>query len=72
MEWQPIETAPQGEWLLLYAGSGWQLGFYMPSDGLWHLAGLAGPLSPPHLPTHWQHLPDPPALQPAAMVAEES
>lgn len=51
MEWQPIETAPQGRWVLVVRAHEQGVAFWR--DGRWHLGG--------HMyfdkPTHWMPLP---------------
>ena len=68
--WQPIETAPMGQWVLAYCPDGFD-GFHVDTDtlkpevrvglmygrepGFWE--GVADHLGPP---THWMPLPEDP------------
>lgn len=63
MEWQPIETAPEASWILIYNH---KLGTYdvgrKGGNGMcknnWGLSG-----SRRHQPTHWMPLPEPPTKE---------
>jgi hypothetical protein len=50
-EWQPIITAPRGEWLIF---GWWENGFWEVDMGVW--AGS----DKDSIPTHWMPLPQPP------------
>ena len=61
--WQPVETAPRAEWVLVWRpasnvrDAAWCL--LPPGPGFW-TEGHGGPLDPP--PTHWMPLPKPPSI----------
>lgn len=63
--WQPIETAPEDEWVLIALSTGEVYravltlddGEYSPA---WYLTAFV-PLHPKLTPTHWQPLPEPPS-----------
>lgn len=65
-EWQPIETAPRGEWIVVTV-RGMSRGYYeivFGGDGFWlarrdDLRTHGQPLLCA-APTHWMSLPDPP------------
>lgn len=65
-DWQPIETAPSGVFVLCaHAGKKWlRFGNYYDDVGRWYYSGtnersqwsqVEG-----DVPTHWMHLPEPP------------
>jgi hypothetical protein len=59
IEWQPIETAPTDETVLIYWDQGVQAGYLNPEDGWYAVAGHGSKwLYQP--PTHWMPLPNPP------------
>ena len=71
-EWQPIETAPKGELILLHGtqdkhemvnmgGPVTFAGYWDACDGAWCSVGStwSGPF---YTPTHWMRLPSPPTL----------
>ena len=67
LEWQPIETAPKHQILLLYAladieTGNWQMGTgHYGNDGIWTWENRRLDRSYHLLPTHWMPLPNPPA-----------
>jgi hypothetical protein len=66
MEWQPIETAPKGEPVLIWAKEWNEWGMFVAKlckhDGTWDLQGATGYEweSSFDTPTHWMPLPVPP------------
>lgn len=74
-QWQPIETAPKDERRLLLFNpdesfGGWEvmIGAFYEQLGGWQYDGQNPRYSNAHQPTHWQSLPDPPALRAALLV----
>lgn len=60
MQWQPIETAPRDEYVLLHVpGEGPIVGRYVPDRNLW-LSDLVEQLGIGGEPTHWMPLPESP------------
>ena len=77
MEWQPIETAPKDDLVLLYDNGAMRVGFW--ENGQWTQPAIPalrdeyGDYIPPtkgrlvlcdclYQPTHWMPLPEPPAI----------
>ena len=65
MDWQPIETASNGdEYALLYSPAhGRVIGAHVVGD-VWHLVGVGCVTDASERPTHWMPLPDPPREPP--------
>jgi hypothetical protein len=56
-DWQPIETAPLGEWVLVWSAVDEHVTFGITNDGSkWWEANRDDQL----FPTHWMSLPAPP------------
>ena len=68
MKWQPIETAPENESIIIFATPDWvETGFYVLDEDTgereWFWTSSMKKLHDNFTVTHWMPLPEPPALQ---------